>query len=453
MNISSTPNIENFKPLPQQLQIIRDIRQNFDYSLGTHEVLLSGSVGSAKSLTLAHLVTTHAIMYPGARVGIGRLALPQLKATLCQKIREHLYECGMPYKYHETTGNFEIGQSEIRAISWADNNMAKLGSMEFSAFAIEELTETKDSRAYDTILQRVNRLPHVKEPWVVSSTNPDSPAHFAYKKIIMSDSPKVHVYYSNTYDNPYLDRSYIETLKERLDERMIQRMIFGKWIDLHTEVVYYAYSRESNYIDKDYVIDKRYPIRMMYDFNIATGKPLSLVFGQYISENDTWHFYNQVIVDGQRTLDSLEEANARGLIDINMFHIIHGDAAGRSRDTRSIRSDYDIIENYLSNLNVNGRKLQFRIDVPRANPPVRERHNIVNGYCKNSKGNVKLFVYKSAATVDEGLRLTKLKSSGNYLEDDSDRFQHCTTAIGYGILWEYKRLLSSAQPAMSQGRY
>lgn len=451
MQLTSTPNIDSFVPLPSQLEVIKHIRKKSDYSKGTHEILLSGSVGSAKSLTLAHLVVTHCMMFPGARVGIGRLALPQLKATLCNKIREHIYGCGIDYKYHETTGNFELLGSEIRAISWADNNMAKLGSMEFSAFAIEELTETKDSRPYDTILQRVNRLPHIREPWVVSGTNPDGPDHWAYKKIIMSDSPKVKVFYSNTYENPYLDPSYIETLKERLDERMAQRMIYGKWIALSTDVVYYAYSKD-NYVDADYVIDKRYPVRLMYDFNIGEGKPLSLVFGQYINDKDQWHFFNEVIVDGQRTLDSLEESAARGLIDINCFYIVNGDATGRSRDTRSIRSDYDIIENYLSNYSVNGKRLQYRVDVPRANPPIRERHNVLNGYCKNSKGHVKLFVYRGAKTVDEGLRLTKLRSSGSYLEEDSDRFQHCTTSIGYGIMVEYyKRSMPSK--SMSQGRY
>lgn len=432
MTETSTPNVLDFVPLPSQLKVIKDVRRNFDYSLGTHELLLSGSVGSAKSITLAHLVVTHCLLYPGARVGIGRLALPQLKATLCQKIREHLFDTGIDYQYHETNGSFDMPQrSSIKAVSWADGNLAKLGSMEFSSFAIEELTETKDQRPYDIILQRTNRLPHIKEPFVISGTNPDAPSHWAYKKLIQSDSKKVHVYYSNTFDNPYLPRSYIDGLAERLDPKMARRMIYGEWIELDNERVYYAYNEQINYKRMSYELKSHLPIRLCYDFNIGDGKPLSMVLAQYDPMTDEWHFYNQVIVDGQRTLDSLEEAESRKILPTQFRYIIHGDASGRNKDTRQTKTDYDLIESWLSKNNY-----RFELQVPRSNPSIRDRHNTVNGYMLNAHNKSKLFVYKDAPTVNEGFLLTRLKPGGQYLEVDSDRWQHCTTACGYAIMYE-----------------
>jgi hypothetical protein len=431
----SSPSLIEFVPLPSQMPVIQYLRSDADYSLGTHEVLLSGSIGSSKSTVLAHMVVTHALMYSGSRVGIGRLALPQLKATLCQKIREHFYGTGVDYKYHETTGDFKIENgSEIKAISWAEGNMAKLGSMEFSAFAIEELTESKDTRAYDTILQRVNRLPHIKEPWVLSACNPDGPSNPFYKRLIASNSPKVKVFYSNTFDNPYLPKEYIEGLLERLDPKMAQRMIYGQWVELDQERIYYAYDQSANFINKSYAIDDRLPIRLAFDFNIGHGKPLSLVFGQYDPLEDIWHWYNQVIIEGTRTLDALEEARDRGLLDHYHFKV-HADATGRSRDTRGAQSDIDQIEKFLANLNHNGTRVRVDIEVPRANPRLRDRHNLVNSYCLNAQGRRRLFVYKDAPTVDEGLRLTHLKAGANFIEDDSKSFQHCTTAVGYALNW------------------
>jgi hypothetical protein len=146
---------------------------------------------------------------------------------------------------------------------------------------------------------------------------------------------------------------------------------------------------------------------------------------------DTWHFYNEVIVDGQRTLDSLEEAEARGIIPISQRYIIHGDCNGRSRDTRQTKTDYELIENWLAKKNY-----RFEIQVPKSNPPVRDRHNVVNGYMLNAKGESKLFVYRDAPTVDEGFMLTRLRPGGQYLEVDTDRWQHCTTACGYAIMFE-----------------
>jgi len=68
-----------------------------------------------------------------------------------------------------------------------------------------------------------------------------------------------------------------------------------------------------------------------------------------------------------------------------------------------------------------------------SNPPIRTRHNLVNSYCLNANGKRRLFVYEKAKTCDEGLRLTRLKPGGAYIEDDSKHYQHVTTAIGYGI--------------------
>jgi hypothetical protein len=449
----STPPVHEFNPLPSQREVIKHIRKS-NYELGTHEILLSGSVGSSKSLTIAHAVVTHCILNEGAKAGIGRLALPQLKATLCTKIREHLTGTGIDYKYHHSNGDFHFSNgSIIKAVSWADGNFAKLGSMEFSCFAIEELTETKDPRPYDVILQRTNRVPHIKEPFVLSATNPDGPQHWAYDKLIMSKDPLVKVFYSNTFDNPYLPRAYIEQLKSRLDEKMAQRMIYGRWVEIATEVVYYAYSDE-NYRPVPYQVDLRYPIRLHFDFNIGDGKPLSLIASQYINERDEWHFFDEVIIDGQRTLDSLEEAAARGLLDHNQLYIVHGDATGSSRDTRSKLSDYEQITNFLSNYQPNkDKKMRFRLDVARSNPPIRQRHNIVNAYCKNANGQHKLFVYQGAKTLDKGMRLTRLKTGGQYLENDSDRWQHCTTALGYGLCYQ-NHINSYGQTSVTNiGRY
>jgi len=443
--LTSTPTFVEFEPLPKQLEVLQYIKGDVDYSLGTHEFLLSGSVGSAKSILLAHLAVLHCLEYPNANFGIGRLALPDLKETLCKKIREHLYNTGVPYRYQETTGDFKFGNgSRIEAVSWSDGNLSKLGSHEYSAFAIEELTENKDPDFYDVILQRTNRLPHVKEPFVISATNPSSPRHWAFKKLVQSKSEKVKAFFSNTFDNPYLPRSYIDSLIERLDPKLARRMIYGEWIEIDEERVYYAYEHDHNFINRSYEIDERLPIRLCFDFNIGEGKPLSMVVGQFVQPNANdlgeWHFYDEVIIHGQRTLDCIEEAASRGILEHGSSVIIHGDATGRHNDTRGKNSDYDIIEKYLSNSRrKDGSVIRYKLAVARSNPPLRERHNISNAYMKSAAGVRRVFVYKDAPTLDEGFRLTALKSGGQYIENDgpSCPYQHGTTAATYGIMFEY----------------
>lgn len=426
--ISSTPNYCNFLPLPNQAEVLYDVK-NFDYSSGLFEFLLSGSVGSAKSLTLSHLIVDHCLSYEGAAVGIGRLALPRLKETLCQKIREHLYGIGVSYKYDETKGSFRFSNgSKIIPFSWTDKKYEKFRSYELSAMVFEELSENHDEhkRAYEEAAARVGRLTHVPESWIACASNPDSPSHWVYKYFIESTNPARRTYYSVTSENPFLPKKYIDKLLEIYDAKMSRRMIYGEWIEISDEVIYYTYDREHNYRDYSYQVQDYAPVSVAFDFNIALGKPLSVAFIQHI--NDESHIFNEVVIEGLKTRQALEEAYEKGLLPKHRKYIIQGDASGRNSDTRNNQSDYDIIEQFFTDYGLN-----YEVSVPRSNPGIKERHNIMNGRICNAKGVRRLFVYKDAPTADEGLRLTALKKGASYIENDSKAYQHITTAIGYSV--------------------
>ena len=436
MTQKSTPNFFEFNPLDvkYQAKVLRDMGCRYNYKLGTHEVLLSGSIGSAKSLLMAHKAIKHCMQFPRARVLLGRRAMPDLKSTIFKKTLEHLEEALIEDKdftaNHSTASITFRNGSEIITRSWADKHYSKMRSLELSAACIEELSENddEDKAAYIEIVSRIGRLSHVPEKFIISATNPDSPSHWIYKYFMLDQSPTKHVYYSVTTDNKFLPPEYINKLKETFDPKMVQRMIYGQWIDIAGETIYYQYERPKQYKDYSYEVDKSYPVRLCFDFNIGDGKPMSCAVSQYIK--DHWHFYNESVIHSADTSQILEDLLNRNLINKDIEVIVHGDAAGSSRDTRSKTTDYDIIRNFLRQSGI-----RHQIQVAASNPPIRNRHNIVNGYLCNSENQVRISVYKDAKTVDEGLRLTKLKTGGHYIEDDSKQYQHITTAIGYGIVY------------------
>lgn len=440
MSDTSTPNFSEFDPdiIPYQRRVISYVKNEYDYDQGTLEILLSGAVGSAKSILLAHLTIFHCLAHTNARVLVGRRALPDLKETIFKKILEHLegvMEEKRDYWVNHTSCKITFRNgSEIISKTWADKNYKKFRSLELSAAVIEELTENKqdDKQAYDEIKMRVGRLTHIHEKFIISATNPDSQSHWAYKYFIEATFPTRKVFYSVTTDNPFLPKSYVEQLKNELDPKMAQRMIYGQWVDINEEVVYYAYDREHNFLNKPYVVNQAYPIFISWDFNIGEGKPLSAVIFQYI--NDTFHLFDEVVVHGMRTNESCDEMADRGLLDYHTKYILTGDAAGRHKDTRNVRSDYDIIKAFFANYRTkNNTQINFVLHVTLSNSAIRSRHNMVNSYCINANGKRRLFVYEKAKTCDEGLRLTRLKHGGNYIEDDSKAYQHITTSIGYGM--------------------
>jgi hypothetical protein len=326
--------------------------------------------------------------------------------------------------------------------TWADGNWTKFRSLKLSMGIVEELTENDDIGFYKEFRARVGRLPHIKETMMLCASNPGDPEHWAYKywSIGAPESRKKtrHVFYSVSTDNPFLPPWYIEQLKDTYTEREARRMLYGEWIELQREVVYYAYQRERNFRDRSYEIRTHLPYRLCFDFNIAKEKPLSVAHAQYIPSggDEGWHVFDETVIMGARTQEALEEIAAKGVFDQYDEFIVHGDAAGKHRDTRSLWSDYEIIENFLQKYKrADGRHVNYAVQLPRFNPPIKRRHNLVNGACHNANGRSRFWIYKDAPTADEGMRLVKLKEGAQYLEDDSKPYQHITTAIGYAVVY------------------
>lgn len=405
----------------------------------THNYVANGYQhhNSSKSTLLAHIAITHCLNNMGARFLIGRLSMPALRSTIFQKILEHIGNDLVEekdYRVNLTTAGIKFKNgSEIISRSWADKKYFKVRSLELSGAAIEESSENPDSEFYSEIKMRVGRLPHVKENIIVHATNPGAPDLWLYKYFSIGEPekrlPTRHVYYSVTTDNPFLPAKYIEQLKAELDPKMARRMIYGEWIEITSDVVYYEYQRELQFIKRTYEVNPHYPVICTFDFNIGgPQKPMSMCLAQYIE--DEFHFFDEVIISGARTADTIDELDGRGLLRKDWRYQICGDASGKHRDTRSSRSDYDIITGAFQN-----RGLSYEYHVPLANPSIRLRHNRVNAYCKNALGQTRLWVYEKCAKVDEGLRLVKLKPGANYIEDDSKDYQHCTSALGYAVVF------------------
>ena len=435
MSQSSTPTLSDFDPtlIPMQHDVVSLVRKGFDYSKGSLEILLSGSVGSAKSILMAHLAVTHCLLNKRARFLLGRRALPDLKSTLILKILEHVegtLVLNEDYSFKESTGEFYFPAtgSEIISRSWADKNFMRFRSLELSAFAIEELTENDGEywNFYKELFSRLGRLPHVEECFGVSATNPDAPSHPAYEHFILNQNERRKVFYSLTEENPFLPKWYIKQLLETFTEKEADRMLRGKWIEIATEVIYYAFEEKNNVIDS-YVINPNYPILICYDFNIGIGKPMSACAMQYINGN--FFIFDENIIEGANTQDSIDNWIDKLIFTKSNSFVIHGDASGFFRSTNYNKVDYDIIRETLDKMGVS-----FSIDVKRHNPPVRERHITVNGLLRNAIGESHLFVTRNCKTVIKGLRLSRLKKGSQYIENDSDPFQHVTTALGYGIM-------------------
>ncbi len=404
-------------------------------------VLYSGSVGSAKTTLAAVQAVLHCLNFKRAKCLLGRRSLPDLRDTIyadiCELLDadEQLIE-GIDYTTYDNTCRiiFHKTKSEIFARTWGDKRYKKFRSLKLSMAIIEEATENneQDRQAIREIMQRLNRISWIKSNTLILLTNPDSPAHWIHKDIIeRAHEQDIHVYYSLTSDNIFLDPGYIDFLKKNLTKKEADRQLRGMWVEIDSDRIYYAYDPAKNFLrDTIYQIDTKYPVDLMMDFNIGVGKPMSWALGQYI--DDKFHVFKEYHAQTMRTSQLLEEMAADNAFELPVKWRVFGDASGKNNDTRSLRSDYEIIEDYLARYRrKNQSLLEFELCIPRRNPPLRRRHNIANGLMENEAGETRFFIYKGCEWVYEGFRLTEPKKGADNIENDNLQQQHVTTGITY----------------------
>jgi len=444
--------------IPFQRDLL-ELVENWDYATSTLEAFCSGAYGSSKSICVAHLIVKHCIGNRGAVVAIGRRALPDIKKTIYKEIIDHL-DCeelqeGKDYIPNDTRAEiyFPATNSKIISTSWADRRYKKFRSLKLSMFVLEEAAENdiKDKEAFMAIKARMRRITGPDGPVngpVIVLSNPDNEEHWLYDYFIEGQHKYEtrKVLYSVTSDNIFLDPAYIAQLMQDLSPKEARRYIFGQWLSLSEEVVYYEYNPDpgQNYSKENYIPKPEYPIGLTWDFNIGHKKPMSAVLFQYDEANDHFHFFDESIIQSARTQNTLDDLDERGIFDYPNKYIVFGDAAGKHRDTRSFKSDYDLIYEFLEK-----RGIDFQRMVPPSNPPIRKRHNIVNSYCMNAEGNRRLTIYKNCKVLHKGMKLTKIKDGANYIEDDNNEWQHPTTALGYALC-AIKKKLKRGKPI--QGR-
>lgn len=431
------PSFTEYDPyeLPWTARAIEDVFHNYDYSKGIHEILCSGTVGSGKSLFGAHVAIRDIVEDSNSRWLLGRVSLPDAKNTIAQTMHDHIegdFVEGEDYDFNIVKQKWEFRNgAEMFVKTWHNKRFKSFRSLKISGAIIEEATENDEQnefwQIYDTLYSRLGRAKANKNI-LMTLTNPDSPAHPLYKRVIIgseTDNLK-HVFYSDARENKFLEDWYLDNLIKNLSPIEIARLIEGRWVVDPKGGIYYNYNRERNFRNESYIFDLDYPIDLMHDFNIGIGKPMSMAVGQKIG--GTFHIAQTFIVEGADTHEIMQEAFSSGILSKGVLYRIYGDASGKNRDTKSKTTDYEIIKNFLKR-----NRISHEMCVPLANPPQRRRHNRVNAKCCNYEGKVQLYIYKEAEMADTGFTLTKLKKGGQYLEDDTLKEQHVTTAIGYRI--------------------
>lgn len=396
---------------------------------GKKEVFLAGGVGAGKTQIGSLWAIKKVMQTPEDVYGlIVSNTYNQLYDTtirsfygLLSDARFHVNPKNIPRGRGPADLMIHNGNHWVRVLLRSLEHYERLSGLEVGWYWADEVWQTKQE-AIDILNARLRdrRMP---TPQALFTTTLDDPTTWMYTRFVENyEADLQDVIYAKTEQNPHLPEGYLHALKSTYSEATFRRMVLAEWVALDSERIYTSFKRELHV--EEFETDLFLPIWWTHDFNIGYGKPMSSCLIQYHPTSQIFCVVDEIILERSDTNDAVSEFRNRYREFDNV--VIYGDATGNSRDTRSKATDYEILA-----------KAGFANQrVPRANPPIRERHNVVNALLQDANGKVRIKIHPRCRTLIKGLETTKLKKGGSYIEDDSAREQHVTTALGYCLCVE-----------------
>lgn len=225
------------------------------------ESLIGGSAGGGKSISMCIIICMYAMKYPGIQFVLGRKTLQALKrstvATLLGKVHPMFNITKNDFRYSQQDNVIEYKNgSKITLVALdyepSDPDFARLGSLEFDWAFIDEAGEITE-QAKNVLRSRLGRgiatQKYGLKPFILSGCNPSQnylrkEYYMPYKRLgggefqkwqigeIYVGGKKMPAYRCflrmSVRDNPFVDRNYVETLKQ-LPDRERRRLLDGDW--------------------------------------------------------------------------------------------------------------------------------------------------------------------------------------------------------------------------------
>ena len=167
------------------------------------------------------------------------------------------------------------------------------------------------------------------------------------------------------------------------------------------------------------------PHEQLYWSHDQNFTPLSSAIG--VIRNDCLYLLDEIVLTSAISRQSAEEFAHKFKDHKNKQVMLYGDPAGRSGEKHGHKSDYSEIKQVLASAG-----WQVADKVKKKAPAIKDRQNIVRARILNAAGDVRLFVNpETAPWCHKGLSTVQLMEGSAFQEDQRNKYQHITTAIGY----------------------
>lgn len=351
-------------------------------------LLFQGGWGSGKTLTLtAKMLQLSAINYPLR----GLWCVPDyghIEDTILETLKSVDPETGLPWLLEDSQYHYNASK---KLLTWEGGGPIQFVTGENPdsiagpnvAFAGMDEPGSSPFKAWKNTNARVRHPGAALRQTVLAGTS-EGLNHIA--DLFGPDrEPGYYKYVMTARENRELLKhhpKYLEQVAAMATEAELQAYLEGKTVNMAGGLAYPTFEAERQYrpLEKNPSL----PLRIAFDFNVD---PMTSVIGQqWPGSAGTEYGVLEALALPASTVDQMCDEILRRHPSHGAGVVVYGDATGKARSPKDLRSNYQIIEERLKAMG------PIVIKVPSVNPPVTRRLNSVNRLCRDGRGMCRLFL-------------------------------------------------------------
>lgn len=408
------------KDIPQQLSLVRAVHEGIRFPV------VPAGRRSGKTERAKRFVAKQAMIHAGEKYFACAPTHAQAKKIWWQDLKD----LTLSYLHPRPPSESELiiflpNGTEIHVIGL--DKPQRFEGINWTGGVIDEIADVKSESIEANIMPALNtvdpRRPDYRA-WCWWIGVPDGLNHYYRMAEYARNSEDPDWALFHWYSSEILPPDVIEAAKRTMSARQFKQEYEASF-EVATGRIYEDYSQENRV---DAVIEPHEQLHWTHDQNFT---PLSSAIS--VIRDDGVYFLDEIVLTSAISKQSAIEFVEKYRNHQNKHVMIYGDPAGRAGEKHGHESDYTAIEEVLRQ---NGWK--YTRKVQKSAPSIKDRQNAVRAKICNANGERSLFVNPNKAPwCHEGLATVQLKEGSSFQEDQTNDYQHITTAIGYQIdtLW------------------
>jgi PBSX family phage terminase large subunit len=368
--------------------------------------------GSGKTTALlARAMIDKFVIAPDSDIAIYNPTYDLIRLNIVPRLEHLLNKMPVLWKHDKISNTIKINNFGKIIFRTLDNPDRIVAYEVFRSYVdeLDTLPSKKAEEAWNKIIARNRQVVKSKaENRVYAFSTPEG-FKFCYKMWVKNAKENKDYQYvtARTSDNPYLPEPYIQSMRDTYPEPLLAAYLEGKFVNLTSGSVFYAYTRKENNTIKTKRLGERLLIGM--DFNV--GKQCAVV---HIERRNKIYAVEELVdmYDTPAAIKIIKEKYPR-------HHItIYPDASGNARKTVNASvSDIKLL-----------RSAGFRVLAKKKNPFVKDRILATNIALQEKKYFVNASACPELAEAFEQLAYDK-----NGMPDKASDLDHLTDAASYLI--------------------